>query len=116
MPLPGVPPAPRKPLFRWRDAVGLAILLLVVFPLVLHSCRLVSRSSDEGRQSDPASRESGIDEVSAIPWTVDGDILYPLAAVRPADEWANGAQRAGRSPRGARASARTRACPCGRAP
>lgn len=94
MPLPGVPPAPRKPLFRWRDAVGLAILLLVVFPLVLHSCRLVSRSSDEGRQSDPASRESGIDEVSAIPWTVDGDILYPLAAVRPADEWANGAQRA----------------------
>ena len=67
VPLPGVPPATRKPLFRWRDAVGLAILLLVVFPLVLHSCRLVSRSSDEGRQSDPASRESGIDEVSAIP-------------------------------------------------
>lgn len=94
MPLPGVPPATRKPLFRWRDLVGLAILLLVVFPLVLYSCRLVSRSSDEGRQSDPASRESGIDEVSAIPWTVDGDILYPLAAVRPADEWANGAQRA----------------------
>lgn len=92
-PLPSVPPAPRKPLFRWRDLVGLGILLLVVFPLVLYSCRMVSRSSDEGRQLDPASRESGIDEVSAIPWTVDGDILYPLAAVRPADEWANGAQR-----------------------
>lgn len=93
-PLPSVPPAPRKPLFRWRDIVGLGILLLVVFPLLLYSCRLVSHSSDEGRQSDLASRASGINEVSAIPWTVDGDILYPLAAVRPADDWANGAQRA----------------------
>ena len=93
--LPSVAPAPRSSLLRGKYVAALVIFFVAVLPfLFLTFHRLIARSFDgPSRRSDSAYQGTDVAQVDAIPWTVDGGVPYPLAA-RPADEWANGAQRA----------------------